>query len=143
MKRGRGTCSTFQSFQLTYHECTTFIDVELYIYESTNVPLSSERTWTPFHQPLFIGSSFFVGLTVLINSITKFWSYDQCYFFSLFVNANFAVLGDYFGRYFLLFGTLISSLRKGNNVEKFCLFHIRRLHLILWLCLSEGSWCSG
>ena len=27
MKRGRGTCSTFQSFQLTYHARTTFIKI--------------------------------------------------------------------------------------------------------------------
>ena len=26
MKRGQGTCSTFQSFQLRYHARTTFID---------------------------------------------------------------------------------------------------------------------
>ena len=27
MKRGRGMCSMFQSFQLTYHAHTTFIDI--------------------------------------------------------------------------------------------------------------------
>ena len=60
----------FYSFQLTYHARTTFIDIYNHVWylhlplnrpryvqvpnrhECTNVPLSSERTWTPFHQPL-------------------------------------------------------------------------------------------
>ena len=52
---GRGTCGTFESFQLTYRAHTTFIEmyhvclvcahtIELYKYERTNVPCSSERT---------------------------------------------------------------------------------------------------
>ena len=39
MKRGRGTCSTFQSFQLTYHARTTFIDLRGPANEISHHPL--------------------------------------------------------------------------------------------------------
>ena len=53
--RGRGMCSTFQSFQLTYHACTTFVEARA---RTTFVEVRARTivilTWTPFHHPLGI-----------------------------------------------------------------------------------------
>ena len=45
---------TFKIFNLTYLHVLHAGMVYINIYERTNVPLSSEHTWTLFHQPLYL-----------------------------------------------------------------------------------------
>ena len=60
MKRGQGTCSRFQSFQLTYHAHTTLIDIyrQSPIFSLvTNTQLRYNHVWyvcIPLNRPRYV-----------------------------------------------------------------------------------------